>query len=214
MPSRYWRPLASAWLGLAAGCGLQASLAAEPAAADPHAMHRLMMAENRQLSRSTVDYKVPPTMLVRDDGRSVSLADELADGRPVVLNFIYTTCTTICPLSSQVFSLLQEKLGAERSRVHLVSISIDPEQDTPARLREYASRFRAGEEWRHYTGTVQASVTVQQAFGAYRGDKMAHSPLTLVRRAGGGAWTRLDGFASADEILAELHGTGGLVAAH
>jgi len=182
--------------------------------ADPHAMHRQMMMESREVHRVVIPYEVPSVQLVRQDGQTVDLATELADDRAVVLTFIYTTCTTICPLSSQVLSVLQEKLGAERTHVHLVSISIDPEQDTPARLREYASRFHAGDGWQHYTGTVQASKTAQVAFGAYRGDKMSHTPLTLVRRAGGGSWVRLEGFASADDILAEIRGTSGWVAAH
>ena len=172
-------------------------------ASDPHAAHRQMM-DNNKIRRSVVNYAIPAVKLTRDDGSEVALEHELDDGRPVVLNFIYTTCTTICPLTSQVFSMVQGRLGAEAAKVHLVSISIDPEQDTPARLREYASRFHAGPEWQHYTGTVMASATAQQAFGVYRGDKMSHLPVTLVRTAPGAAWVRLDGFATASDVLAEL----------
>ena len=93
------------------------------------------------------------------------------------------------------------KLGDERRHVHLMSISIDPEQDTPARLREYARRFGAGPEWQHYTGSAKASVTAQQAFGAYRGDKMSHTPLTLLRAAPGDPWTRIEGFVTPDALL-------------
>lgn len=178
------------------------------AAGDPHAAHRHLM-ENNSIRRSVVDFAIPAVELTRDDGREVALEHELDDGRPVVLNFIYTTCTTICPLTSQVFSMVQSRLGADASKVHLVSISIDPEQDTPARLRAYASRFHAGPEWQHYTGTVAASATAQQAFGVYRGDKMSHLPVTLVRTAPGAAWVRLDGFATAADVLAELGAAAG-----
>jgi protein SCO1/2 len=174
--------------------------------ADPHAHHHQMLAD-RQVQRSTADYQVPSVQLVRDDGRTVDLRRELNDGRIVVLNFIYTTCTTICPVSSQVFGQLQDRLGQDRDKVHLVSISIDPEQDTPQRLRAYAAQFRARAGWQHYTGTVQQSREAQLAFGAYRGDKMSHSPLTLVRAANGGRWVRYDGFATADELLAEIRST-------
>jgi len=169
--------------------------------ADPHAHHH---AVKPQTTRSTADYDVPNVKLTRDDGRTVELQQELADGRPVVLNFIYTTCTSICPLSSQTFADLQEKLGAGRSKVHLVSISIDPEQDTPARLREYAKRFGAGPEWQHYTGTLAASQAVQRAFNVDRGSKMNHTPVTFVRIAPGHDWVRIDGFATADEVAHEL----------
>src|ERR1700751_1864291 len=90
------------------------------------------------------DYTVPIVQLVRDDGKVVSLPDEMNDGRPVVLNFIFTTCSSICPLTSQVFAQFQQRLGAGRDPVHLMSISVDPEEDTPARLREYAHKFHAG----------------------------------------------------------------------
>ncbi len=157
-------------------------------------------------TRSVAEYTVPQVTLVRDDGKSVSLPDELNDGRPVVMNFVFTTCTSICPLLSQTLARLQDKLGAERDRVHIVSISIDPEQDTPAVLAAYAGRYRAGPEWRHYTGTMQAIIETAKAFNAYRGDKMSHTPLTLVRVAPGKPWVRFDGFATADELLQEISG--------
>jgi protein SCO1/2 len=160
---------------------------------------------------STVNYAVPPVTLVRESGKRVQLPQELDDGRPVVMNFIFTTCATTCPLSSQTFSALQRKLGADARHVHMVSISIDPEQDTPARLREYADKFGAGPQWQHYTGTLEASVATQRAFGAYRGDKMSHTPLTLMRAAPGKPWMRIDGFVTPDQLLQQYRA---LTAAH
>jgi protein SCO1/2 len=169
--------------------------------ADAHAHHH---ASNNPTVLSTADYVIPDVKLVRDDGAAVQLRRELDDGRPIVLNFIYTTCTSVCPLTSQTFAQLQDKLGAERGSVHLVSISIDPEQDTPRTLRAYAEKFDAGSEWRFYTGTMAASVAAQRAFNVYRGDKMSHAPVTLVRGAPGKPWVRIEGFATPDELLAEL----------
>ncbi len=179
--------------------------AADPA--DPHAACReaAEAATFKRATRSTADYVLPAVALVRDDGKKVTLASELDDGRPVVLNFIFTSCTTICPVMSQTFAGLQGRLGDGRDRVHMVSISIDPEQDTPARLAEYARRFHAGPQWRFYTGTVEASVAAQRAFNAYGGDKMRHTPLTLIRAAPGRPWVRIDGFASPEELARELH---------
>jgi protein SCO1/2 len=193
---------------------LMASLALSAVAdeaADPHAGHHPSPAAT--VVRSTANYNVPAIKLVRDDGKSVSLADELNDGRPVVLNFIYTSCSGICPLASHIFSQLQHKLGADRDGVHLVSISIDPEEDTPARLRDYASRYLAGPSWQHYTGTMAASIAAQRVFEVYRGDKMGHTPVTLVRSAPGAPWVRFDGFATADMLLQELHDLGHVTAA-
>jgi protein SCO1/2 len=150
---------------------------------------------------SASQYPIPRVSLVRDDGKSVLLPEELNDGRPVVLNFIFTTCSSFCPLMSQTFAEFDRELGADRGRVHLMSISSDPEEDTPARLREYAHKFHAGPEWQHYTGTVEASVAAQRAFNAWRGDKMSHTPLTLVRAAPGQPWLRIEGFVTPAELL-------------
>ncbi len=119
------------------------------------------------ISRSSVSYQTPDVRLVRQDGQTVSLRRELDDGRPVLLNFIFTTCTSICPLSSRTLEEFQHRLGAEATHVHLVSISIDPEQDTPGRLAEYARKFHAGPEWQYYTGTAAASIAAQRAFDVY-----------------------------------------------
>jgi protein SCO1/2 len=134
--------------------------------ADSHAHHHM----KRPAITSTADYALPAVTLVRDDGQTVSLRNELDDGRPVVLTFIYTSCTSICPLVSQTLSQLQSELGPARNRVHMVSISIDPEHDTPSRLREYATKFGAGPSWQHYTGTVAASIATQRAFNVYHED--------------------------------------------
>ena len=150
---------------------------------------------------SVLRYSVPDVALVRQDGRHVSLAAEMNDGRPVVLNFIFTSCGSICPLMSQVFGQFQHKLGAQSAKVHLMSISIDPEADTPAKLREYAHQFGARAGWQHYTGTLQASVEAQRAFDVYRGDKMSHRAVTLMRAAPGQPWVRLDGFVTPTQMM-------------
>lgn len=199
------RPLAVAVSLALAAAGT--ARAGGPEAADPHAAHRAMMQQqNSQVRRSEVGYALPDVKLVRQDGKTVSLKDALDDDHPVLVNFIYTTCTTICPLSSQVFAQFQSKLGADKANVRLVSFSIDPEEDTPARLVAYAGKFHAGPNWDHYTGTLAASVAVQRAFDAYRGDKMNHSPLTLLRAAHSKKWVRLDGFASAEDLMMEYRG--------
>jgi len=165
-----------------------------------HSHHHMM----EQTKYQMVDYKLPQIQLVRDDGTNVSFIEELNDGRPVILNFIYTTCTTICPLTSHTFEELQDKLGSERSRVHMVSISIDPEQDTPAVLAKYANKFGADKQWRFYTGTKDASIAAQRAFNVYRGDKTNSNPVTFIRAASDKPWLRIDGFAKSDELLRAL----------
>jgi protein SCO1 len=182
-----------------------APVGADEAPMDPHAHHHHAMQDPPPVVRTTGRYSVPDVTLVRSDGARVIFSHELEDGRPVLLDFIYTTCTTICPVMSQTFAEVQKRLGADASKVRMVSVSIDPEEDTPARLAEYAKRYQAGAQWTFYTGTAEASIAVQRAFDVYRGDKMNHSPATLFRPAPGQPWVRLDGFATPDAVLGEVH---------
>jgi len=181
-----------------------ASSGADEAAADPHAHHHHMMQAPPPVVRSALNYTVPDITLVRSDGVRVNFAHELDDSRPVLLDFIYTTCTTICPVMTQTFAEVQKRLGRDAAKVKMVSVSIDPEEDTPVRLTEYAKRYQAGAQWTFYTGTVEASVAAQRAFDAYRGDKMNHAPVTFFRGAAGQPWVRLDGFVTPEAVLGEV----------
>jgi protein SCO1/2 len=154
-----------------------------------------------QLVRTLAEYRVPAVRLQRADGTEVRLADELDYDGPVALNFVFTTCSAICPIQSRVFAELQQKGGPG---LRLLSISLDPLNDTPAQLRDYGRRFGAGNGWHFYTGTLDASSAAQRAFDVYRGNKMNHQPLVLLRSGAGRKWVRIEGYASADQLLREL----------
>ena len=179
----------------------QVATAAASQGHDHH--HHQAMPEGLNIQKA--NYRIPSVSLVREDGTRVGLAAEMDDGRPVILGFIFTSCTAICPVISQTLSQVQEALLKSEDRFNMMSISIDPEYDTPARLTEYARKFHASSQWRHYTGSVRDIIAVQRAFHVYRGDKMNHTPVTLLRSAPGQSWVRLDGFASSDDIVAEYH---------
>lgn len=152
--------------------------------------------------RTTAHYTVPDVALLDAAGVPVPLRSNL-DDKPVILNFIFTTCGAVCPVMSHTFAQVQDVLGNERDAVKMVSISIDPEQDTPAALKAYASKYGAGPNWQMLTGSRDMSIAVQRAFDVYRGDKMNHQPATFLRARSGERWVRLDGFASAADIVRE-----------
>ena len=153
--------------------------------------------------RSSTAVQLPAVRLRRHDGATVLLPAALGEDQPVLLNFIFTSCTTICPPMAQIFAATQEQLGARRTQVQMVSISIDPAHDHPARLREYAARFDAGPQWRFHTGSPADIDSVQRAFNVYRPDKMGHTPVTFVRARGARRWVRLDGFATPQQLIRE-----------
>jgi len=169
---------------------------------DPHAHHRAMMSQ-KGYRRSEHDYPLQDYALVDMTGEETSLLREVDTDQPVMVSFIFTTCTTICPVMSAVFAQVQKELGPESASVRMISVSIDPQYDTPERLREYAKRYGAGSQWQFLTGDPDDIIAVQKAFDVYRGNKMSHEPTTLLRRSEGDPWVRLDGIASAAEIVAE-----------
>jgi protein SCO1/2 len=183
-----------------AACALGIAASAQAARMHEHQQHTDAAPG---YARQTATYRLPEMTLVRSDGVKASFPNEIDDGKPVVLNFIFTTCTAVCPILSQSLAEFQRKLGAGRDSMHMVSISIDPEEDTPERLAEYAKRFDAGRQWGFYTGSAKSSVTLQKAFQAYFGDKMHHRPMTFMRAAPGQAWVRIEGFATPEELLKE-----------
>jgi protein SCO1 len=155
------------------------------------------------IKRSLANYRLPDVTLVDQNGKPVSLREILSANEPVMLNFIFTTCRGICPVMSATFAQVQNDLGRDAGRIRMFSISIDPEQDTPPVLAAYAERFHAGPQWAFLTGTLEDGVAVQKSFDAYRGEKMGHTPLTLMRAAPDAQWVRYDGFASAADLSNE-----------
>lgn len=155
------------------------------------------------VKRTVEELSLAGLTLVDMDGREVALDEVLDTKRPVLLNFIFTTCTTICPVMTATFAKVDDTLGDANEDALLVSISIDPERDTPARLREYAKRFGAGPNWRFLTGTPAQSEAAQRAFGAATASKFNHAPLTFLRAPDASRWVRLEGLGGAEAIVAE-----------
>jgi protein SCO1/2 len=146
---------------------------------------------------------VPDVTLTGMDGRPVPLRALLDGGRPVMLQFVFTTCPTICPLLTGIAARVREDLGVDREKIRAVSITIDPEHDTPSVLREYAADFDADPEWLFLTGSLPDIVAVQKAFGSYLGSKMNHPPYTFLRRSPRDPWVRVDGIVHADVLEVE-----------
>ncbi len=158
--------------------------------------------------RTLVNYNVPDVVLVNQNGAKVKFKEIMRSGKPVIVDFIYGTCTTICPILSASFSNLQRKLGPNTQKVHLVSISIDPEHDTPKVMKEYLKRYGSKPGWDFFTGTRADIDKVMYALNAYVLDKMSHPPLTLIKLPGSGNWIRIYGLMGSAEFVAECQKAG------
>jgi protein SCO1 len=158
--------------------------------------------------RSIETYAIPDVVLINQNGNKVKFKDLMQSNKPVVVDFIFGTCTTICPVLSAGFVNLQNKIGPDSQKVHLISISIDPENDTPKVLKEYLKRYQAKPGWDFFTGSRRDIDSVMRAFDAYIPNKMSHYPLTLIRSPADGKWIRIFGLMSSMEFLKEFQKVG------
>jgi protein SCO1 len=138
----------------------------------------------------------------------VLLKDLLNSDKPVIVEFIFATCTTICPVLSAGFTNLQQKIAPDTQKVRLVSISIDPENDTPKAMKEYLKRYRSKPGWDFLTGSRPDIDRVMHAFNAYIPNKMLHYPLTFIGLPNSGKWVRINGLMSTSEFMAECRKAG------
>jgi protein SCO1/2 len=213
-PARYLKPGGSATVTIGefsvSGIPVTADAVAKPdeELADVHAAHRAALTAAEQGPTARVlepQPAIPEVGLVDQEGRRTTLREALATDKPVLVNFIFTSCTTICPVMSAGMSQFLANLGPERERVLVVSVSIDPETDTVDVLKRYAERYHAPASWRFLTGSRSAVEAAQRAFDSYRGGRNNHAPGTFVRAAPDASWIALDGFSSADTLrLASL----------
>jgi protein SCO1/2 len=160
-------------------------------------------AAEARYQRTVETYSIPDVVLVNQDGEKVHFRKFLETDKPVMLDFIYGTCTTICPVLSATFVNFQRKMGPDSAKVRLVSISIDPENDTPKVMKDYLKKYHAKPGWDFLTGSREDIDKVMRAFNSYISNKMFHFPLTLIRSPKDGRWIRINGLMSSSELMSE-----------
>lgn len=137
--------------------------------------------------------RIPDVEVYDQNGKRLHFYSDLIKGKTVAINFIFTTCTTICPPLTATFRRVQQELQAASLNVQLISISVDPSTDTPERMRDFAAKFKAGPGWTFVTGEKSEIESLLQALGASVGNKNDHTPLILVGNDMTGHWTRAYG---------------------
>lgn len=186
--------------------------AGEPEAAAP-AMpcHQAAPAEAASVEAPRAEaparFEVPDVEVIDQAGRPRRFYTDLIQGKTVAVNFVFTTCKTVCPPMGANFAklrrLLSEGAGGE---VELISVSIDPGVDTPQRMKEWGAKFGAGPGWTLVTGDRLVVTQLLQALGVYNGDKIDHSPLVLLGDDRTHAWTRTYGLTPPAKLAEMISG--------
>lgn len=167
---------------------------------DAHAKHQAPAAHQEK-----ADVRFADVGLLDQDGMPVRLEKDLVGDRLVVMGFIYTSCTTVCPVVSSIMGKVQQQLGGRvGEEVQLVSISVDPQRDDPKRLQSYAKAFQHGPGWSWLTGSSYAVTETLKGLGSFSADLNQHPPLILVGDGRTGRWTRYYGFTDPAVLVAEI----------
>ena len=150
--------------------------------------------------------KIPDITVRNEDGEEVKFYSDLVQGRVVVINGIFTTCTTICPPMGANYAKLQKLLDEYGTDVQLISISLDPVTDTPERLKAWAANFHARPGWTLVTGNKTEIDGLLKALQLFSPDKEEHAPLILIGNDARGIWTRTYGLAPAGKMAEMIRG--------
>ncbi len=143
--------------------------------------------------------------LLDQDGNKLLFKSEVIGDRIVAIDTFYTDCGLICPILSAIFADMQKKLGDRLGRdVTLVSLSVDPTTDIPARLKDYADGWNAKPGWVFLTGEDPNMTKVLQGLGLYAPNFTNHPAAFLVGDGKTGAWTRYYGFPSPKKLIEKI----------
>src|SRR5262245_7118019 len=143
----------------------------------------------------------PNLPIVTQDGKTLRFYDDLLKGKIVVINFIYTSCQDICPIATARLAQVEEKLGDKVGRdFFFISMTVDPEHDTPERLNEYAKAFGAGPGWTFVTGKPEDVRAINYKLGERSTSLSEHRNEIVVGNEATGQWQRDNVFGELDRL--------------
>ena len=145
---------------------------------------------------------MPDTTLLDQNGREVRFKSDVLGEKTVAIQFIFTTCRAICPVMGAAFAKLQDRLGDRLGKdISLVSISIDPVTDTPARMKQWGEQFGARRGWSLLTGEKGKIENLLKALEATN----HNAPVVLLGNLRTGEWVRsYDDITAPDKLYTEL----------
>jgi protein SCO1 len=148
----------------------------------------------------------PNLPVVTQDGRTLKFYDDVIKGKIVVINFIYTHCPDLCPLATARLGQVQEKLGDIVGHdLFLVSLTVDPERDTPERLKEFSASFSAGPGWLFLTGAPVDIRSINAKLGNKSTTLSEHRNEIVLGNEATGEWQRNTVFGDLDRLIMDIH---------
>jgi protein SCO1/2 len=139
--------------------------------------------------------------LVDQDGRRIDLYNDLMKGKTVVINSFFASCTGSCPVMGRAFLHAQGELGPRLgSEVNLISITVDPANDTSAALHEYAKKMNAKHGWYFLTGSPAEVEAALKKIGQYTATREDHMNLMVAGNDRTGLWKKVFALAKPKDV--------------
>lgn len=179
-------------------------------------MQRILLASIALLAAATVSVPDPleaqsrpwgegyfPNLpVVTQDGTALRFYDDVIKGKIVIISFIYTSCTDICPLTTARMAQVEERLGDLVGRdIFLISMTVDPETDSPEKLKEYAKRFDAGPGWSFLTGQLADIRAINGKLGERMRSLNEHRNEIVLGNDATGEWARDSLFGDLNRLI-------------
>ena len=160
----------------------------------------LLPSRSEAQSRPWGEGYFPNLPVVTHDGKTLRFYDDLIKGKLVLFSFIFTACTDFCPITTARLAQVQEKLGDSVGRdIFLYSITVDPENDTPEKLKAYADAFHAGPGWSFLTGKLEDIRAINSKLGEKMRNVSEHRNEVVLGNDATGRWGR-------NNLLGDLDG--------
>jgi protein SCO1 len=150
---------------------------------------------------------IPNLPVVTHEGKTLRFYDDLIKGKIVVINFIYTSCQDVCPIATARLAQVEEKLGDKVGRdLFFISMTVDPEHDTPERLNDYAKAFGTGPGWAFVTGKPEDIRAINYKLGERSSKLSEHRNEIVLGNDPDGQWQRDNLFGDLDRLVMTIHG--------
>ena len=156
----------------------------------------------QQITPSAAEKYFSDVELLNQDGQKMRFYSDVLKNKVVIINAFFSTCTSVCPPLNRNLEKIQDALGDRLGKdVFLVSISVDPENDTPTRLKEYSRRFHARPGWNFLTGKKENVDWALYKLGQYVETKGDHSTIIIIGNESKGLWKKALGLAKSEELV-------------
>ncbi len=140
--------------------------------------------------------------VVNQDGEPLRFYDDLIKDKIVIVMLIYTSCTDICPLTTARMTQIEDKLaGIVGKDIFIISITVDPETDTPEKLKAYARAFGTGPGWTFITGKPEDIRAINYRLGERSTVLSEHRNEIVLGNDATGEWQRDNVMGDLDRII-------------